>query len=51
MIIAITRQVSRAIQNCELTHLERQPIDLELARTQHGRLRPYVFHCPKSSCA
>lgn len=35
MLIAITRAVSRSIQNCELTHLERQPIDLEVARRQH----------------
>ncbi len=35
MLIAITRQVSPAIQRCELTHLERQPIDLERAKAQH----------------
>jgi len=35
--IAITRQVSRAIARCELTHLDRQPIDLDLARRQHHR--------------
>jgi dimethylargininase len=35
MLIAITRLVSRSIVNCELTHLERTPIDLERARTQH----------------
>ena len=35
MLIAITRQVSPAIGNCELTHLERQVIDVSLARTQH----------------
>jgi len=35
MRIAITREVSPAIGRCELTHLERQPIDVELARTQH----------------
>ena len=33
--IAITRLVSRSIINCELTHLERVPIDLENARRQH----------------
>jgi dimethylargininase len=32
---AITRQVSRSIQDCELTHLDRQPINLERARKQH----------------
>jgi len=35
MLIAITRAVSRSIINCELTHLERVPIDLERARIQH----------------
>ncbi len=33
--IAITRAVSRAMECCELTHLERRAIDIELARTQH----------------
>jgi dimethylargininase len=32
---AITREVSRAIGRCELTHLARQPIDVERARAQH----------------
>lgn len=35
MRIAITRQISPAMLDCELTHLERTPIDLELARRQH----------------
>ncbi|MCX6035315.1 MAG: arginine deiminase-related protein [Chloroflexi bacterium] len=35
MLIAITRLVSPAIDRCELTHLERIPIDLERARQQH----------------
>lgn len=34
--IAITRAVSRAMQRCELTHLERRAIDIALARTQHA---------------
>jgi len=33
--IAITRQVSPAINQCELTHLERQPIDVQRAQAQH----------------
>jgi dimethylargininase len=37
MHIAITREVSRAIINCELTHLARMPIDVERARAQHAR--------------
>jgi dimethylargininase len=34
-LIAITRQVSPAINQCELTLLERQTIDLQRAQTQH----------------
>ncbi len=34
--VAITRAVSRAFERCELTHLERVPIDLERARAQHA---------------
>jgi dimethylargininase len=33
--IAFTREVSPTIVQCELTHLERRPIDVDLARTQH----------------
>jgi dimethylargininase len=32
---ALTRDVSAAIARCELTHLERAPIDFEIARRQH----------------
>ena len=35
-LIAVTRQVSRSIINCELTHLERTPIDIQRARAQHA---------------
>ena len=35
MPIAITRAISKSIVNCELTHLERTPIDLQIARSQH----------------
>jgi dimethylargininase len=35
MLTAITRAVSPAIANCELTFVPRQPIDLEIARAQH----------------
>jgi dimethylargininase len=34
-VVAITRQVSPSIARCELTHLDRLPIDLETARAQH----------------
>ena len=33
--VALTRAVSPAITRCELVHLERRPIDVELARAQH----------------
>ena len=36
MLIALTREVSPAIIHCELTHLERVPIDYEAARSQHA---------------
>jgi dimethylargininase len=35
MITAYTRPVTASIARCELTHLERSPIDLDLAREQH----------------
>jgi dimethylargininase len=35
MLTAITRAASPAIVHCELTFVERQPIDLEKARAQH----------------
>ncbi|MBL7994618.1 hypothetical protein JNM05_04530, partial [bacterium] len=35
MLIAITRKVSDRIAQCELTHVDRQPINLSLAREQH----------------
>jgi dimethylargininase len=37
MRIAITRPVSASIVDCLLTFQERDPIDLDLAETQHGR--------------
>jgi len=37
MYIAITREVSRAIVHCELTHLARTPIDMDRARRQHAQ--------------
>jgi dimethylargininase len=35
MLVAITRPVSRTLGQCELTHLKRTPIDVDLARAQH----------------
>ena len=34
-LTAITREVSPAFARCELTHLDRVPIDVDLARAQH----------------
>ncbi len=34
--VAITREVSPSIGDCELTHLARVPIDVEVARAQHA---------------
>ncbi|MBN2561005.1 MAG: dimethylargininase [Phycisphaerae bacterium] len=39
MRYAITREVSTTISQCELTHLEREPIDVERARAQHATYR------------
>ena len=47
MPIAITRGVSAGIAACELTHLERQPIDLVLARAQH---RAYEQALARAGC-
>lgn len=35
MVIAITREVSPRCNECEITHIERTPIDLDVARAQH----------------
>src|SRR5277367_4741249 len=35
MLTAITREVSPAFVNCELSFIERQPIDLKIAEAQH----------------
>ena len=35
MTIAITREISPRFNECEITHIERTPIDLDIARTQH----------------
>ena len=36
MLLALTRELSPAIARCELTHLEREAIDINLARAQHA---------------
>jgi dimethylargininase len=35
VLIALTREVPESITRCELTHLSRSPIDLDVARRQH----------------
>lgn len=35
-LVALTREISDSIVRCELTHLAREPIDLQRARSQHA---------------
>src|SRR6201997_584047 len=35
MLTAITRKVSSSLANCELSFIERKPINMEKARAQH----------------
>lgn len=35
MVIAITRQVSPRFNECEITHIDRSPIKIDIARAQH----------------
>jgi dimethylargininase len=37
MLVALTRAVPPSMAACELTHLARQPIDVEVATAQHAR--------------
>jgi len=37
MRIAFTREVGSRIAECELTHLQREPVDVDRAREQHAR--------------
>jgi len=36
MRLAITREISPRFNECEITHIDRTPIDLDIARAQHG---------------
>jgi len=45
MPIAFTRPVSRAMNQCELSHLARTPIDVELARQQHEHYEHALRSC------
>ena len=47
MTIAITRDISPRFAECEITHIERTPIDLDLAHIQH---QAYVNALRKLGC-
>ena len=47
MIRAITREVSPRFSDCEITHIERTPIDLDTARAQHHE---YVLALKRLGC-
>lgn len=47
MTIAITREVSSRFNECELTHIERAPINIDVARRQH---REYVEALKQLGC-
>lgn len=45
MAVAITREVSRRIADCQLTHVDRQPIDVARARSQHAEYERALERC------
>lgn len=47
MTLAITREISPRFDECEITHIERSPIDLHTARNQH---REYVNALKRLGC-
>jgi dimethylargininase len=47
MTIAIIRKISPRFNECELTHIERTPIDLDIARAQH---QEYVNALAEAGC-
>jgi len=47
-LIALTREISPAITQCELTHLPRAPVDVDVARAQH---RAYEQCLAEAGCA
>jgi dimethylargininase len=47
MTIAITRDVSPRFNECEITHIDRAPIDVDIARAQH---REYVNALAEIGC-
>ena len=47
MTFAITRRISPRFNECEITHIERTPIDLNIARAQHDA---YVHALTELGC-
>lgn len=47
MTVAITRDISPRFNECEITHIDRTPIDVDVARTQH---REYVLALKALGC-
>src|SRR5260221_12048821 len=47
MTIAITRDVSSRFNECEITHIDRTPIDLKIAQRQH---KEYVRALSELGC-
>src|SRR5262249_57242276 len=45
MLVAITRDVSPRISECELTFMDREPIDLEVAARQLDNYRAALEKC------
>ncbi len=48
MTLAITRDISPRFNECELTHIDRTPIDLDIARAQH---QGYIQALKELGCA
>lgn len=47
MTIAITRKISSRFNECEITHIDRTPIDVDRARTQHNE---YIYALAALGC-
>jgi dimethylargininase len=47
MTVAITRRISPRFNDCEITHIERTPIDLNIARAQHNE---YIHTLSELGC-
>ena len=47
MVIAITRQVSPRFNECEITHIDRSPINVDIAHAQH---EGYILALKEAGC-